>query len=188
MGTLPACNAVLTQRGLIMTKENAKTQSQVQEQKVVQWVKGQNDADFRNSVGFFKDPFTGVEFGDEQIKAERIPGHKYAHIYASDGKTAIPLSSKFWTRQEKDDYNNSRKNPGSGTGSTTRGSSSAKNEELRKGLTALKEYLTANNKMDDKIEGFIAALMPADPSVEKMQKQIANMTDEQKALLKSLLG
>lgn len=168
--------------------KEVKSQEVVQEQKVVQWVKGQNDADFRNSVGFFKDPFTGVEFGDEQIKAERIPGHKYAHIYASDGKTAIPLSSKFWTRQEKDDYNNSRKNPGSSTGSTTRSTSSAKNEELRKGLTALKEYLAANNKMDDKIEEFISALMPADPAVEKIQKQVANMTEEQKAILKSLLG
>lgn len=168
--------------------KEVKSQEVVQEQKVVQWVKGQNDAEFRNSVGFFRDPFTGKEFGDDEIKAERIPGHKYAHIYASDGKTAIPLSSKFWTRQEKDDYNNSRKNPGSGTGTSTRSTSSAKNEELRKGLTALKEYLTANNKMDDKIEGFISALMPADPAVEKIQKQVANMTEEQKAILKSLLG
>lgn len=171
-----------------MAKEVTKTQSQVQEQKVVQWVKGQNDADFRNSVGFFKDPFTGVEFGDEQIKAERIPGHKYAHIYASDGKTAIPLSSKFWTRQEKDDYNNSRKNPGSGTGSTTRGSGSAKNEELRKRLTALKDYLDTALPGDKNVEKMINELLPPDPSVEKMQKQIASMTDEQKALLKSLLG
>lgn len=168
---------------------NAK---EVKSQEVVTqsiWVKGQNDAEFKNSVGFFKDPFTGVEFGNEQINAPRVEGHKYAHIYASDGKTVIPLSSKFWTRQEKDDYNNSRKNPGSGTGTTrSSGSSSAKNEELRKGLTALKEYLETNNKMDEKIEGFIAALMPADPAVEKMQKQVANMSEEQKAILKTLLG
>lgn len=171
-----------------MAKENAKTQSQVQEQKVVQWVKGQNDADFRNSVGFFKDPFTGVEFDDSMVNVERVPGHKYAHVYASDGKTVIPLSSRFWTRQEKDDYNNSRKNPGSGTGSTTRGSSSAKNEELRKGLTALKEYLADKLPGDEQVEKYISALMPADPVVEKMQKQVANMTEEQKALLKSLLN
>lgn len=171
-----------------MAKEVTKTQSQVQEQKVVQWIKGQNDADFKNSVGFFKDPFTGVEFGDEQIKAKRVPGHKYAHIYASDGKTVIPLSSKFWTRQEKDDYNNSRKSTGSNTGSTTRGSSSVKNEELRKGLTALKNYLDKVLPGDEQVEKYISALMPADPSVEKMQKQIANMTDEQKALLKALLN
>lgn len=168
---------------------NAK---EVKSQEVVTqsiWVKGQNDAEFKNSVGFFKDPFTGVEFGDEQINAPRVEGHKYAHIYASDGKTVIPLSSKFWTRQEKDDYNNSRKNPGSGTGTTrSSGSSSTKNEELRKGLTALKEYLETNNKMDDKIAEFITALMPADPAVEKMQKQVANMSEEQKAILKALLG
>lgn len=164
-----------------MAKEVNNTQ-------VVQWVKGQNDADFRNSVGFFRDPFTGAEFGDSMVNMERVPGHKYAHVYASDGKTVIPLSSKFWTRQEKDDYNNSRKNPGSGTGSTTRSSSSAKNEELRKGLTALKDYLAEKLPGDEQVEKFISALMPADPVVEKMQKQVANMTEEQKALLKSLLG
>lgn len=164
-----------------MAKEVNNTQ-------VVQWVKGQNDADFRNSVGFFRDPFTGVEFDGSMVDVERVPGHKYAHVYASDGKTVIPLSSKFWTRQEKDDYNNSRKNPGSGTGSTTRSSSSAKNEELRKGLTALKDYLAEKLPGDEQVEKYISALMPADPSVEKMQKQIANMTEEQKALLKSLLG
>lgn len=173
-----------------MTKNvnGTKSETQVQEQKVVQWVKGQNDADFRNSVGFFKDPFTGKEFSDEQLKVERVPGHKYAHIYASDGKTVIPLSSKFWTRQEKDDYNNSRKNPGSGTGTSTRGSSSVKNEELRKGLTALKEYLADKLPGDEQVEKFISALMPADPAVEKIQKQVANMTEEQKAILKSMLG
>ena len=172
-----------------MTKNvnGTKSETQVQEQKVVQWVKGQNDADFRNSVGFFKDPFTGKEFSDEQLKAERVPGHKYAHIYASDGKTVIPLSSKFWTRQEKNDYNNSRKNPGSGTGTSTRGSSSVKNEELRKGLTALKEYLADKLPGDEQVEKFISALMPADPAVEKIQKQVANMTEEQKAILKSML-
>lgn len=168
--------------------KEVKSQEVVQEQKVVQWVKGQNDAEFRNSVGFFRDPFTGKEFGNDEINAPRVDGHKYAHILASDGKTAIPLSSKFWTRQEKDDYNNSRKNPGTGTSTRSSGSSSAKNEELRKGLTALKEYLETNNKMDDKIAEFITALMPADPAVEKMQKQVANMTEEQKAILKSLLG
>lgn len=165
-----------------MAKENAKTQSQVQ------WVKGQNDADFRNSVGFFRDPFTGVEFGDSMVNVERVPGHKYAHVYASDGKTVIPLSSKFWTRQEKDDYNNSRKNPGSGTGSTTRSSSSAKNEELRKSLLSLKDYLDTVLPGDKNVEKMINELLPPDPSVEKMQKQIANMTEEQKALLKSLLN
>jgi hypothetical protein len=169
-----------------MAKNANGTQSMVQEQKGVQWVKGQNDDEFKNSVGFFRDPFTGKEFGDAEINAPRVEGHKYAHILASDGKTAIPLSSRFWTRQEKDDYNNSRKNGSSG--STTRSSGSTKNEELRKGLTALKDYLAANNKMDNKIEGFISALMPADPEVEKMQKKVANMSEEQKALLKSLLG
>lgn len=166
---------------------NAK---EVKSQEVVTqfiWVKGQNDAEFKNSVGFFRDPFTGVEFGDEQIKAERIPGHKYAHIYASDGKTAIPLSSKFWTRQEKDDYNNSRKNPGSGTGSTTR-STSSKNEELRKSLLSLKDYLDTVLPGDKNVEKMINELLPPDPAVEKIQKQVANMTEEQKAILKSLLG
>lgn len=167
--------------------KEVKSQEVVQEQKGVQWVKGQNDSEFKNSVGFFRDPFTGKEFGDEQINAPRVEGHKYAHIYASDGKTVIPLSSKFWTRQEKDDYNNSRKNSGSGTGST-RSSSSTKNEELRKGLLSLKEYLAEKLPGDEQVEKFITALMPADPAVEKMQKQVANMSEEQKAILKSLLG
>ena len=170
-----------------MTKENAKTQSQVQEQKVVQWVKGQNDADFRNSVGFFKDPFTGAEFDGSMVNVKRVPGHKYAHVYASDGKTVIPLSSRFWTRQEKDDYNNSRK-AGISAGSTTRGSGSAKNEELRKSLLSLKEYLDTMLPGDKNVEKMINELLPPDPAVEKMQKQVANMTEEQKALLKSLLG
>ena len=164
-----------------MTKEVNKAQ-------VVQWVKGQNDSEFKNSVGFFRDPFTGVEFDGSMVDVERVPGHKYAHVYASDGKTVIPLSSKFWTRQEKDDYNNSRKNPGSGAGSTTRSSGSAKNEELRKSLLSLKDYLDTVLPGDKNVEKMINELLPPDPAVEKMQKQVANMTEEQKALLKSLLG
>ena len=148
------------------------------------WVKGQNDAEFRNNVGFFRDPFTGKMFDETTVNVERVAGNKYAHIYASDGKTSIPLSFKFWTRQEKDDYYNSRKNPGSGSGT----GSSAKNEELRKSLLALKNYLETSKKMDETIEKMINELLPPDPAVEKMQKQVANMSEEQKAILKSLLG
>lgn len=167
--------------------KEVKSQEMVQGQKVVQWVKGQNDSEFKNSVGFFRDPFTGKEFGEAEISAPRVEGHKYAHILASDGKTAIPLSSKFWTRQEKDDYNNSRKNPGSGTGSGS-SKSSSKNEELRKSLLSLKDYLDTVLPGDKNVEKMINELLPPDPAVEKMQKQVANMTEEQKALLKSLLG
>lgn len=162
-----------------MTKEVNKAQ-------VVQWVKGQNDSEFKNSVGFFRDPFTGVEFDGSMVDVERVPGHKYAHVYASDGKTVIPLSSRFWTRQEKDDYNNSRKATGASSG--TRSSGSAKNEELRKSLLSLKDYLDTVLPGDKNVEKMINELLPPDPAVEKMQKQVANMTEEQKALLKSLLG
>lgn len=148
------------------------------------WVKGQNDAEFRNNVGFFRDPFTGEMFDETTINVERVPGNKYAHIYASDGKTSIPLSFKFWTRQEKDDYYNSRKNPGFGTGS----GKLTRNNELRQSLLNLQKYLADNGKMDPTIEKMINDLLPPDPEVEKMQKQVANMTEEQKALLKSLLG
>lgn len=164
-----------------MTKEVNKAQ-------VVQWVKGQNDSEFKNSVGFFRDPFTGVEFDGSMVDVERVPGHKYAHVYASDGKTVIPLSSKFWTRQEKDDYNNSRKAIRTGASSGTRSSGSAKNEELRKSLLSLKDYLDTVLPGDKNVEKMINELLPPDPAVEKMQKQVANMTEEQKALLKSLLG
>lgn len=151
------------------------------------WVKGQNDNEFKNSVGFFRDPFTGKEFDESTVNAERVSGHKYAHILASDGKTVIPLSSRFWTRQEKDDYNNSRKNPGSGTTKSGSSTKSAKNDELRKGLTALKNYLTEQKKIDDTITGLIDALMPADPAVEKAQKQVNDMTPEQRAMFLKLL-
>lgn len=164
-----------------MTKEVNKTQ-------VVQWVKGQNDSEFKNSVGFFRDPFTGVEFDGSMVDVERVPGHKYAHVYASDGKTVIPLSSRFWTRQEKDDYNNSRRAIGTGASSGTRSSGSAKNEELRKSLLSLKDYLDTVLPGDKNVEKMINELLPPDPVVEKMQKQVANMTEEQKTLLKSLLG
>lgn len=173
---------------MVGNAKEVKSQEMVQGQKVVQWVNGQNDADFRNSVGFFRDPFTGKEFGDAEINAPRVEGHKYAHILASDGKTAIPLSSRFWTRQEKDDYNNSRKNPGTGSVTRGSGSSSAKNEELRKSLLSLKDYLDTVLPGDKNVEKMINELLPPDPAVEKMQKQVANMTEEQKALLKSLLG
>lgn len=162
---------------------------EVNSAQVVQWVKGQNDSEFKNSVGFFRDPFTGKEFDESTVNAPRVEGHKYAHILASDGKTSIPLSSRFWTRQEKDDYNNSRKNPGSGSGSGSGSSkSSSKNEELRKSLLSLKDYLDTVLPGDKNVEKMINELLPPDPAVEKMQKQVANMTEEQKALLKSLLG
>lgn len=169
-----------------MAKEVAKTQSQEMVTQSI-WVKGQNDNEFKNSVGFFRDPFTGKEFDESTVNVERVPGHKYAHIYASDGKTVIPVSSKFWTRQEKDDYNNSRKNPGSGATKSGSSTKSAKNEELRKGLTALKNYLTEQKKIDDTITGLIDDLMPADPAVEKAQKQVDSMTPEQKAMFLKLL-
>ena len=161
---------------------------EVNKAQVVQWVKGQNDSEFKNSVGFFRDPFTGVEFNANMVDVERVSGHKYAHVDASDGKTVIPLSSRFWTRQEKDDYNNSRKATGISAGSTTRSSGSAKNEELRKSLLSLKDYLDTVLPGDKNVEKMINELLPPDPAVEKMQKQVANMTEEQKALLKSLLG
>ena len=163
--------------------KEVKSQEMVTQSK---WVKGQNDNEFKNSVGFFRDPFTGKEFDESTVNAPRVDGHKYAHILASDNKTVIPLSSRFWTRQEKDDYNNSRKNPGSGAASTSKGSS--KNDELRKGLLGLQEYLTKNNKIDANIEKMIAAMLPPDPEQEKMAKKVANMTEEQKATLRALLG
>lgn len=166
---------------------NANTKSQEMVAQSI-WVKGQNDSEFKNSVGFFRDPFTGKEFDESTVNAERVSGYKYAHILASDGKTVIPLSSKFWTRQEKDDYNNSRKNPGSGTVSTSTSKGSGKNEALRKGLLGLQEYLTKNNKIDANIEKMITAMLPPDPEQEKMAKKVANMTEEQKATLRALLG
>lgn len=141
-----------------------------------------NDSkEYRNSVGYFRDPFTGKDFGDEVIKAPRVPGHKFAHIYASDGKTVIPISSRFWTREEKNAYYAMRKNGSSGA------RSSSKDEELRQSLEELKEYLDSVLPDDKKVAGMISKMMPADPAIAKMQKQVEGMSEEQKKLLLAML-
>ncbi|MBD5398471.1 hypothetical protein HDR60_03120 [bacterium] len=137
--------------------------------------------DYRNSVGYFRDPFTGKEFDDAIIKAPRVPGHKFAHIYASDGKTVIPISSRFWTREEKDAYYASRKNGSSGSGPQ-------KTEELRQSLNELREYLESVLPNDKKVRGMIDKMMPADPAIARMQKQVESMSEEQKQLFLAMLN
>lgn len=168
-----------------MANKAEKSQVQVQEQKNAQvaevkslYIKGENDKDFRTSDGFFKDPFTGKEFTGNEERLQL--GTKTPRIKDSQGN-AIPLAYKFWTKEEREAYK-------SGSGTKSSGSrSSTKSNELREKLLGLQKYLADNKKLDDKIEAMIAAMLPPDPAVEKAQKQVDNMTPEQKAMFLKLL-
>lgn len=169
-----------------MAKEAKNTQSQVQEQKSAQtaevkslYVKGVNDKDFRTSDGFFKDPFTGVEFTGQE---ERVnSGTKTPRIKDSQGNE-IPIAYKFWTKEEREAVK-------SGSSTKSSGSrSSIKNEELREKLLGLQEYLAKKLPNDKKVGEMIAAMLPPDPEQEKLAKKVAEMTEEQKATLRALLG
>lgn len=173
-----------------MAKNANGTQSQVQEQKIVQstevkslYIKGQNDKDFRTSDGFFKDPFTGVKFTGQEERVQL--GTKTPHIKDSQGN-AIPIAYKFWTKEEREAFKSGSSSGSKSSGST--GSSSKKNEELRQSLLNLQKYLTDNGKMDDNIEKMINDLLPPDPEQEKLAKKVAGMTEEQKATLRALLS
>lgn len=171
-----------------MAKNANGTQSQVQEQKGAQstevkslYIKGQNDKDFRTSDGFFKDPFTGKDLTGQEERLQL--GTKTPRIKDSQGN-AIPIAYKFWTKEEREAFK-----AGTSSGSKSTGSSgSKKSEELRQGLLSLKNYLETNKKLDSNIEKMIAAMLPPDPEQEKLAKKVANMTEEQKATLRALLG
>jgi len=172
-----------------MAKNANGTQSQVQEQKVVQstevkslHIKGENDKDFRTSDGFFRDPFTGVEFTGQEERLQL--GTKTPRIKDSQGN-AIPIAYKFWTKEEREAAK-SGTSSGSKSGST--GSSSKKSEELRKNLLSLQEYLETVLPGDKKVAEMIGAMLPPDPEQEKLAKKVAGMTEEQKAALRALLN
>jgi len=145
------------------------------------YIKGENDADFRTSDGFFKDPFTGKELTGNEERLQL--GTKTPRIKDSQGN-AIPIAYKFWTKEERDAFK-----AGSGSGKSSSGSSGKKkNNELRESLLNLQEYLDKVLPGDKKVAAMIAKIMPADPEQEKLAKKVAGMSDEQKAMLKALLA
>ncbi len=166
-----------------------QVQSQVQEQKGAQttevkslYIKGQNDKDFRTSDGFFKDPFTGKDLTGNEERLQL--GTKTPRIKDSQGN-AIPIAYKFWTKEERDAF---KAGTLSGSHSGSGSSGNKKNEELRKGLLNLKDYLAKQLPDDKKVAEMIDKMLPPDPEQEKMAKKVANMTEEQKATLRALLG
>lgn len=171
-----------------MAKNANGTQSQVQEQNSAQstevkslYIKGQNDKDFRTSDGFFKDPFTGKDITGNEPRLDL--GTKTPRIADSQGN-AIPIAYKFWTKEEREAFK-----AGTSSGSKSTGSSgSKKNNELRENLLNLQKYLETALPGDKKVADMIAAMLPPDPEQEKMAKKVANMTEEQKATLRALLG
>lgn len=141
------------------------------------YVKGENDKEFKTSDGFFRDPWTGEELTGNE---ERVNlGLRTPRIRDSKGNP-IPISYKFWTKEEKRHY---KETSGQGTSR-----SSTKNDELREKVLKLKKYLNEKLPNDPKINTLIDSILPPDPMVEKLTKSISNMTDEQKEILKKLLG
>lgn len=170
-----------------MVKNTNDTQSQVQEQKVVQskevkslYIKGENDKDFRTSDGFFRDPFTGVEFTGQEERLQL--GTKTPRIKDSQGN-AIPIAYKFWTKEEREAAKS-----GTSSGSKSGSTGNKKNNELRKSLLNLQEYLETVLPGDKKVAEMISAMLPPDPEQEKLAKKVSGMSEEQKAALRALLS
>ena len=141
------------------------------------YVKGENDAEFRTSDGFFKDPFTGKELTGQEERVDS--GTKTPRILDSQGN-AIPIAYKFWTKEEREAFKTTK-------GPSTSSAKSSKNE-LREQLLSLKKYLAEKLPNDKKVNDMIDKIMPADPEQEKLAKKVAGMSDEQKAMLKALLS
>lgn len=145
------------------------------------YIKGTNDKDFRTSDGFFRDPFTGIEFTGNEERCDLDKGLRTPRIKDSKGNS-IPLAYKFWTKEERDRFNESK---GSDSGKT-RVSASKKDTELRKNLLGLREFLHQRLEDDDfnKVVSMLDKIMPADPEVAKKQAKIAKL----KAMLAELEG
>ena len=143
------------------------------------YIKGTNDKDFRTSDGFFRDPFTGVEFTGNEERCDLDKGLRTPRIKDSKGNS-IPIAYKLWTKEEQNHYNECK---GSSSGKT-RISASKKDTELRKNLLSLKEFLSKTLKGDDldKANDMLDKIMPADPEVAKKQAKIAKL----KAMLAEL--
>ena len=160
-----------------MENKTNKTQAQVNENV---YVKDVNDKEFKTSDGFFRDPFTGVPLTGNEPRLNT--GTRTPRIADSKGNP-IPIAYKFWTKEEREAFN-----AGKGSGTRSASKSGTKNNELRDKLLGLQKYLADNKKLDDKIEAMIAAILPPDPEQEKLAKKVAGMSEEQKAMLKALLG
>lgn len=147
------------------------------------------NAAFENSTGIFADPVTKVPLTGDEERTQTCPDtttFKYPKIKASDGKE-YRLASKLWNRTEKDAYNAYKVGTGSRTSSGT-GTKSAKVDTAQ--LDKIDEFLKTVLKGKD-LETALEltkALRPEDPVITKAKKQIAAMSEEQKALFLSLLN
>lgn len=162
-------------------KTNKKTQVQVQVQDVVM----NKGPDYRTSDGYFRDPFTGKELTGSEPRCN--DGLRTPRILASDGKTHIPIAYKFWTKEERDHFKQSK-----GTGTSRSGSSSkssVKEDELR---TVCDEVLgivekSLKGKDLETVKGLISKIRPKDKEVQQVEKLVTGLSPEQLQLLKSLL-
>lgn len=142
----------------------------------------ENEKEFKNSYGYFKDPYTGKPLTG---KEERVGESLIPRVKDSQGNS-IPIVSTLWTQAEKDRYNAERKNgASSGTGASTR-VNSKKDNELREQLLGLHEFLSKVLKGEDlnKANAMIDKIMPADPELAKKEAKIAKL----KAMLAELEG
>ena len=145
------------------------------------------DQTFENSTGIFADPVTKAPLSVDTERTQTCSNaktFKYPKVKASDGKE-YRLASKLWNRTEKDAYNAYKS--GTGTGETK---SKVKSSIDVKMIDKLDEFLKTALKGDDleKALTLTKALRPEDPAITKAKKQVANMTEEQKALFLSLLS
>ena len=162
-------------------QKNKNTQVQGQVQDVV-FNKG---PDYRTSDGYFRDPITGTPLTGSEPRCN--DGLRTPRILASDGKTHIPLAYKFWTKEERDHFKSSK-----GTGTSRSGSSpksSVKEDELR---TVCDEVLgivekSLKGKDLETVKGLISKIRPKDVEVQRVEKLVSGLSQEQVELLKSLL-
>lgn len=143
------------------------------------------DPTFENSTGIFADPVTKAPLTGNEERVQTCPDtlkFVYPKVKGSDGKE-YRLASKLWNRTEKDAYN-AYKN-----GNTSRESKPKSKIDVTM-IDNLDEFLKTVLKGDDleKALTLTKALRPEDPAITKAKKQVANMTEEQKALFLSLLS
>lgn len=146
------------------------------------------NAEFENSTGIFADPVTKAPLTGNEERTQTCPDattFQYPKIKASDGKE-YRLASKLWNRTEKDAYNAYKAGHGSSGGLSAPKASKVDTTKIDAIDTFLKTVL--KDKDLEKALELTKALRPEDPAIAKAKKQVAAMSEEQKALFLQLLN
>lgn len=145
------------------------------------------NAEFENSTGIFADPVTKAPLTGNEERTQTCPDattFQYPKIKASDGKE-YRLASKLWNRTEKDAYNAYKAGHGAAGGSST--PKKKVDTEVLDKLDAFLGTVLKDKDLEKALE-LTKALRPEDPAIAKAKKQVAAMSEEQKALFLQLLN